>query len=558
MTEALREVEAAGPVIFRQRRHALLIFRQLESSQLADPALDEDCDADRALGAARLAFAEGTLSHDRVFAALLGGGPLSEVASFVYLIAEGNGLRAFARGPLRIVELVNAPQIGLRAAVIHAGDALTWVEALLPAARGVEVTVNDGRRGLQDVPIQLLFAEHDEEISETLAPILETSASASASATTADPDLDGAMGPGEAVHEDSPPDEPTTSQAQAADASDGIAEATIVELPLEDDEAFQREQDSKSASASALASATEPQSDDESGSESGSESETESGGDPEADGKLNRSAHTFPVPILEPDAQADLIGEHDGRTILSDEASRIRQAASARRAARQQSDELGEHDGFTVAAGSLRDLRGGATNQAGLGELGETVLAQALSFETHPEVGVATQAAPAAPPASTTPTAPPVAPVSSAAAESSSAHSSPMPVASTPHQRPALGEAAYIVELSTGGTVELAGPLVLGRAPNMGSEQTGGVEPRHVKLSGATDISRNHVLLSVEGGVIVVTDLHSRNGTDVVMPGRGPQRLRAGEPTAVMPGTVIDLGSGIFLSVRNLSMTARH
>ncbi|MFC5123531.1 FHA domain-containing protein [Pseudoclavibacter helvolus] len=161
-----------------------------------------------------------------------------------------------------------------------------------------------------------------------------------------------------------------------------------------------------------------------------------------------------------------------------------------------------------------------------------------------------------APPAPTTPTAPPVAAAPSASPEPFIAHQSPAPTA--PDQRRAHGEAAYIVELSTGGTVELAGPLVLGRAPNMGSEQTGGVEPRHVKLSGATDISRNHVLLSVEGGVIVVTDLHSRNGTDVVMPGRGPQRLRAGEPTAVMPDTVIDLGSGIFLTVRNLSMTARH
>ena len=92
----------------------------------------------------------------------------------------------------------------------------------------------------------------------------------------------------------------------------------------------------------------------------------------------------------------------------------------------------------------------------------------------------------------------------------------------------------------------------------MGSEQIAGIQPHHVTLSGATDISRNHVLLTVEGGVIVVTDLHSRNGTDVVMPGRGPQRLRAGEPTAVMPGTVVDLGSGISLTVRNLAMTVRH
>lgn len=551
MTEALNEVEAEASVIFRQRRHALLVLRPLASSQLADPALESDagCEAGGALGAARLAFGDGALSHDRVFAALLGGGPLSEVAPFVYLIAEGNGLRVIARGPLRVVELPNAPQVGIRPSVINAGDALTWVEAVLPTARGVEVTVHDDRRGLDEVPIQLFFAERDEEISETLAPANE------APETAADPDLDGAVGPGEAVQEgdmleeQTPSEDRTPSEEQipsddsAADASDELPEATIIELPSDDELALEDGQ--------ALGDSLE------------------SGGASESDGEPNRGAHTFPVPILDAEAQADLVGEHDGRTILSDEASRIRQEASARRAARQESRndadsrseprELGEHDGFTVVAASLRDLRGGAINQAGLGELGETVLAQALSFETHPEGGVtplATRMAPPAPPAPTTPTAPPVAAAPSASPEPFIAHQSPAPTA--PDQRRAHGEAAYIVELSTGGTVELAGPLVLGRAPNMGSEQTGGVEPRHVKLSGATDISRNHVLLSVEGGVIVVTDLHSRNGTDVVMPGRGPQRLRAGEPTAVMPDTVIDLGSGIFLTVRNLSMTARH
>lgn len=377
MTEALNEVEAEASVIFRQRRHALLVLRPLASSQLADPALESDagCEAGGALGAARLAFGDGALSHDRVFAALLGGGPLSEVAPFVYLIAEGNGLRVIARGPLRVVELPNAPQVGIRPSVINSGDALTWVEAVLPTARGVEVTVHDDRRGLDEVPIQLFFAERDEEISETLAPANE------APETAADPDLDGAVGPGEAVQEgdmleeQTPSEDRTPSEEQipsddsAADASDELPEATIIELPSDDELALEDGQ--------ALGDSLE------------------SGGDSESDGEPNRGAHTFPVPILDAEAQADLVGEHDGRTILSDEASRIRQEASARRAARQESRndadsrseprELGEHDGFTVVAASLRDLRGGAINQAGLGELGETVLAQALSFETHPE-----------------------------------------------------------------------------------------------------------------------------------------------------------------------------
>ncbi|MGO2751523.1 MAG: FHA domain-containing protein [Pseudoclavibacter sp.] len=518
MTEAPHEVEAGALAIFRQRRHALLVLRPLASSELADPALEGDCEAAGVVGALRLAFADGALSLDSVFAALLGGGPLSAAAPFVYLIGEGNGIRVLARGPLRVVELPHAPQVGIRPAVISAGEALTWVEALLPSARGVEVTVEDTRRGIDEVPIQLLFAEHEDGSFETIAPSRETPEA------TADPDLDGAIGPGEAVREESPTSQHGGNAADvvAADAAEGIQEATIVELP----------------------------------------SEEPAGGDhAEPQDPAKRDAETFPVPIIDADAHADLIGEHDGRTILSDEASRIRQAASARRAARQEqqadgdsrtaSPELGEHDGLTVAGSSLHALRGGAATHEGLGDLGETVLAQALSFETHPEGGASAYVAPTAPPVS----APPApAPRTSAPPAPAPRTSAPQP----PELRSAHGEAQYIVELSTGGTVELTGPLVLGRAPSMGSEQTAGIQPHHVTLSGATDISRNHVLLTVEGGVIVVTDLHSRNGTDVVMPGRGPQRLRAGEPTAVMPGTVVDLGSGIYLTVRNLAMTVRH
>jgi hypothetical protein len=36
----------------------------------------------------------------------------------------------------------------------------------------------------------------------------------------------------------------------------------------------------------------------------------------------------------------------------------------------------------------------------------------------------------------------------------------------------------------------------------------------------------------------------------IVLPGKSPQKLRAGEPTSVIPGTVVDLGSGVTLTVR--------
>jgi hypothetical protein len=58
------------------------------------------------------------------------------------------------------------------------------------------------------------------------------------------------------------------------------------------------------------------------------------------------------------------------------------------------------------------------------------------------------------------------------------------------------------------------------------------------------------VQFAIEGDTVVVTDLHSRNGTMIVLPGKSPQKLRAGEPTSVIPGTVVDLGSGVTLTVR--------
>ncbi|CAH0213528.1 FHA domain-containing protein [Plantibacter cousiniae (nom. nud.)] len=104
------------------------------------------------------------------------------------------------------------------------------------------------------------------------------------------------------------------------------------------------------------------------------------------------------------------------------------------------------------------------------------------------------------------------------------------------------------LELPGGTRQSLASPVVLGRAPSV-SQVPASVVPTLVTLTG-DDISRSHVRVAVEGGTVVVTDLHSRNGTQVVLPGQAPQSLRPGEPTPVIVGTVIDLGGGVALRVR--------
>ncbi|MEP6478781.1 MAG: FHA domain-containing protein [Rhodoglobus sp.] len=106
------------------------------------------------------------------------------------------------------------------------------------------------------------------------------------------------------------------------------------------------------------------------------------------------------------------------------------------------------------------------------------------------------------------------------------------------------------VLLPDGSAELLDQPILIGRAPSA-TQVPGGKLPRLVTIGGDDpDISRTHVRIVDEGGTVVVTDLHSRNGTLITLPGKSPQKLRDGEPTSVIPGTIIDLGGGITLAVR--------
>jgi hypothetical protein len=103
------------------------------------------------------------------------------------------------------------------------------------------------------------------------------------------------------------------------------------------------------------------------------------------------------------------------------------------------------------------------------------------------------------------------------------------------------------LELPDGSRQPLDAVVLVGRAP---SAPAGAAASRLVRLEGDGDISRNHARVAVEGGTVVVTDLGSRNGTIVRVPGRPAQKLREGEPTPVLVDTVIDFGGGIHVSVR--------
>ncbi|SFN93358.1 FHA domain-containing protein [Mycetocola miduiensis] len=105
----------------------------------------------------------------------------------------------------------------------------------------------------------------------------------------------------------------------------------------------------------------------------------------------------------------------------------------------------------------------------------------------------------------------------------------------------------YVLSLPEGKSQALSAPVILGRAPSV-SNVPASVLPHLVTLVG-DDISRSHLRVAVEGDTVVVTDLHSSNGTHIIAPGKLPQLLRAGEPTPVITGTTIDLGSDVLLHV---------
>lgn len=112
-------------------------------------------------------------------------------------------------------------------------------------------------------------------------------------------------------------------------------------------------------------------------------------------------------------------------------------------------------------------------------------------------------------------------------------------------------EALATLEFAGGDSVPVRVPIIIGRSPNQGPQRPGEPHPQWVKVVGSTDISRNHARVEVSAGLVLVTDLHSRNGTDIILPDRPAERLRPGEPTVVVSGTVIDLGSGVAFTVRS-------
>jgi hypothetical protein len=103
------------------------------------------------------------------------------------------------------------------------------------------------------------------------------------------------------------------------------------------------------------------------------------------------------------------------------------------------------------------------------------------------------------------------------------------------------------LHLSSGETVPLDRPVVLGRAPQAERAPAGA---RLVAVpSPEQDISRSHAQVHVEQGRVLVTDLFSTNGVTVASGPLPARRITAGDPVAVGVGDVVDLGDGVTFTV---------
>lgn len=110
--------------------------------------------------------------------------------------------------------------------------------------------------------------------------------------------------------------------------------------------------------------------------------------------------------------------------------------------------------------------------------------------------------------------------------------------------RPALGQLSF----SDGNEVTLDRTVLIGRAPSANRFPKDDM-PHLVRVSSPEqDISRTHVELRVEDWDVLLVD-HSANGTRLVRPGMEPQMLHKGEPVPVRPGSVIDLGDGVTVTL---------
>lgn len=106
--------------------------------------------------------------------------------------------------------------------------------------------------------------------------------------------------------------------------------------------------------------------------------------------------------------------------------------------------------------------------------------------------------------------------------------------------RPILGSLRF----SNGSRVPLDRPVLIGRNPKVEGGLAGEI-PQVVRLDVGPGLSRTHASVRLEGWQVLLEDLNSANGTIVRLPGREPRRLHPGEPILLEIGSDVDFGGEI-------------
>ncbi|MHA7987111.1 FHA domain-containing protein [Rathayibacter sp. CAU 1779] len=97
-------------------------------------------------------------------------------------------------------------------------------------------------------------------------------------------------------------------------------------------------------------------------------------------------------------------------------------------------------------------------------------------------------------------------------------------------------------------SVLLDAPIIVGRHPAGTSRH--GIQPLLVTVpSPGQVVSASHLRIERQGSVVVVTDLRSRNGTSITVPGARPRRLRPGESFAVPGAATVEIGDGTIIEI---------
>jgi len=131
--------------------------------------------------------------------------------------------------------------------------------------------------------------------------------------------------------------------------------------------------------------------------------------------------------------------------------------------------------------------------------------------------------------------------------------SAPAPAPDSAEEADSIHPAAIIrqYEVRIGESVlsALEVPVILGRRPRA-PRIVQNVSPRLVVVNSPGKlVSGSHLGIRQLGSSLVVTDLHTTNGSMVTVPGLPARRMRQDESVVVTAGTQVDIGDGIVLYI---------